>query len=409
MRSMLWTAVLTAVLLAPGCGGDRAQVESPPSGDPSDDSVLAKVGDREIRVRDLLHKIKVQLPAMGDSQGLQDVRQKRQVLSQMVDQYCWVFLAEENNWDQDPEMLSVLELSRKYIVANHSAEKAVYSKAHPTGEEIEAYYVENADEFRVAPTCKASQIVVSTEAEAQQIYRLLQQGSEFAKLATERSIDRTARSGGLLGTIAAGLDVKGHTGRPDLSSMILALGDNEFSVPVQVTDGWAIFYAYEHAPERARALDEVAGAIEELLNKKRANELFAETLARVREDAGVTVFSTAFIEYAVRRLSDVETLAMANLEPDPVPKIAYYEGLIREHPSSPIAPQAQFMVGFIKADELEDFAGAKPAFEEMIRLYPDDDLVDSARWMLANMDKDLEGDSQLEKIRLQAHQKRKTR
>ena len=409
MRPILWTAVLAAVLLAPGCGKKSPQVQSPASGDPSDDVVIAEVGDRQIRVRDLLHKIKIQLPAMAESEGIQDVRQQRQVLSQMLDQYCWVRLAEENHWDNDPDFLAVLELSRKYMLANHAAERAVYSQAHPSAEDIQSYYLENADEFRIPPTCKASQIVVATEAEARQIHGLLRQGGDFAALAMERSIDRTARSGGVLGTIAAGIDVKGYPGRQDLGARILSLQDNEFSDPVAVDDGWAIFLAYEHAPETARSLEEVKTLIEDLLYKKKANELFAQTLAKVREEAGMKVFETTFIDYATSRLSDVDIQTLATTEKVPSSKLAYYEGLLREHPTSPLAPQAKFMVGFIKADELHDFEGAKKAFEDMILLYPDDELTESARWMLANMEKDLEDDPQLEKIRLQTRGKRKSR
>lgn len=409
MKTTLWTAALAAVLFAMGCGSGREEVESPPSGHPADDEVLARVGDREIRVRDLLHKIQVQLPAMGTAKGVQDVRQKRQVLQQMLDQYCWVLLAEENGWDQDPEFRTVLELSRKYILANHSAEKAVYSKAQPKPEEVEAYYRENADEFRIAPSCKAAQIVVATRAEAEEIRRTLAGGADFTALAQERSLDRTARSGGLLGTISEGVEVKGHPGRRDLAQLILSLGEGGISEPTEVSGGWALFRAYEVSPERARSFDEVSSFIQETLYKKKANELFAEALAEVRERAKAEIDDRAFVHYAVSLMSDVEIQAMAASETDPRVKIAYYEGLLREHPGSVIAPQAKFMIGFLQADELEEYDGARKTFEEMIQSYPDDELVASARWMLANLGKDLDGDPQLEQIRTQAREKRKSK
>ncbi|MEZ4648957.1 MAG: peptidyl-prolyl cis-trans isomerase [Candidatus Eisenbacteria bacterium] len=409
MRTILWTAASAAVLFAVACGNPTPSAESPPSGDPADDLVLAKVGDREIQVRDLLHKIQVQLPAMAEATGVQDVRQKRQVLSQMVDQYCWVLLAEENGWDQDPEFRAILELSRKYILANHAAQMAVYSEAQPTPEEIGTYYRENADQFRIPPVCKASHIVVETEGEAREIQRLLRGGADFGELAKERSVDRTARSGGLLGTIAENIDIKGYGVRPDLAKMILALPDGSVSEPTLVERGYALFTAYEHEPETVRPLSEVQSTIQDILYKKKANELFAENLAQIRKDANVEVYDTAFVQYAVHHLSDVEIQALATAEHDPKTKIAYFEGLLKEHPTSTIAPQAQFMIGFIQADELREFGPAKAAFEQMVQKYPDDELVDSARWMLANMDKDLEQDPQLEQIRLLSRQKRKSR
>ena len=409
MRTMLWTAASAAVLFAVACGNPNPQAESPPSGDPADDTVLATVGDQEIRVRDLLHKIEVQIPAMAEARGVQDIRQKRQVLSQMVDQYLWVLLAEQNGWDKDPEFLAVLELSRKYILANHSAEKAVYSEAQPTGEQIATYYRENADQFRLPATCKASHIVVATEQEAREVQRLIRGGADFGEVAKARSLDRTARSGGLLGTVAENLDLKGYGSRPDLTQMLLSMPDGVVSDPVLVPDGWAVFTAYEHEPQRVRPFEEVQASIQDILYKKKANELFAETLARLRKDAHVQMYDAAFADYAVAHLTDVEIQALATAESEPNTKIAYFKGLLREHPTSPIAPQAQFMIGFVRADELEDFGGAKTAFEEMIQKYPDDELVDSARWMLANMEKGVGDDPQLEQIRLLSKEKRKSR
>jgi outer membrane protein assembly factor BamD (BamD/ComL family) len=52
-----------------------------------------------------------------------------------------------------------------------------------------------------------------------------------------------------------------------------------------------------------------------------------------------------------------------------------------------VSEQAAFMIGFTYAEELDDYASARTAFEEFLRTHPKSDLAQSAKWMLENMDK----------------------
>ena len=58
---------------------------------------------------------------------------------------------------------------------------------------------------------------------------------------------------------------------------------------------------------------------------------------------------------------------------------------MREFPAADIAPQAQFMVGFIQSEELKDFDGAEKAFRELLAKYPKSELAASAQWMIEHM------------------------
>jgi outer membrane protein assembly factor BamD (BamD/ComL family) len=94
-------------------------------------------------------------------------------------------------------------------------------------------------------------------------------------------------------------------------------------------------------------------------------------------------------------------MRLAGTEPNPRNQIAYYRALVTDHPASPLAPQAQFMAGFVLADELQEYEGAREELEKMISQYPDDELVASARWMLENMGEGLADQDQMRQIRQQ--------
>jgi hypothetical protein len=70
----------------------------------------------------------------------------------------------------------------------------------------------------------------------------------------------------------------------------------------------------------------------------------------------------------------------------PEDRISSYRTLLRNYPDDPLAPQALYMIGFTYADELNDPLHAKQALEELILRYPGSNLIESARWMIKNLD-----------------------
>ncbi|UCF04091.1 MAG: glycosyltransferase family 39 protein [bacterium] len=72
---------------------------------------------------------------------------------------------------------------------------------------------------------------------------------------------------------------------------------------------------------------------------------------------------------------------------DPKVKIEGCRVFLEEFSDHELAPKALFMIGFIYAEELKDKAGARVAFNELLRAYPGSSAAETAMWMLKNMDK----------------------
>ena len=65
--------------------------------------------------------------------------------------------------------------------------------------------------------------------------------------------------------------------------------------------------------------------------------------------------------------------------------IAQYERLLREYPASDCAVEAQFLIGFVYEEHLQDFTRAREAYEAVIEKYPDSELAANARRLLPHV------------------------
>jgi len=70
--------------------------------------------------------------------------------------------------------------------------------------------------------------------------------------------------------------------------------------------------------------------------------------------------------------------------------IDLYTLLLQKYPQNEHNYKAQFMIGFIYSEELNDLGQAKVAMQKVVDNYPDCDLADDALWMLEHMGENLE-------------------
>ena len=70
--------------------------------------------------------------------------------------------------------------------------------------------------------------------------------------------------------------------------------------------------------------------------------------------------------------------------------IDLYTMLLQKYPQNEHNYKAQFMIGFIYSEELNDLDQAKDAMQKVVDNYSDCDLADDARWMLDHMGENLE-------------------
>jgi len=413
-KTVAWAGAaggLVIGLALTGCGsdggaGERTAVAAGDSArvDPKlADLVVGRVGKREIRVRDIDEKIRLQFPDMAGLTGLADVRQEREVLKQMMDQYVWVETGERRGLDKEEEFKATLELSRKFILSNHTVKRLVYEKAEPTPEEIRLYYEENLDQFRHVARSEVSHILLGSRDEAERVCAQARGGMDFAELARRHSRDAMSKdAGGIIGTVTYRSELRGLGMKPEMNQRIMETSVGQVTEPMESEKGWSIFLVREHTPEQAQPLERVSEVIRKKLGTKKANEIFATILAEMRRDTGAELDEDAWLGYMVGRLSESEMMQLAQGEKVVKERIRIYEGMARHYGRSPGAAQALFMAGFTYADELQDYPRARESFEKMLAEHPQSELAESARWMLENMEKGLDNLPYADQVRRRA-------
>lgn len=132
LRSMALLPVVVAAALAAGCG-DKSSSEGKAT------QAAARVDGSEITV----HQINQVLERQQGLKPEQAEAASHQVLESLIDQQLAVAKAEEQKLDRDPQVVQMLEATRRSILARTYLEKAAASGAGaPTAEEIRKYYDE---------------------------------------------------------------------------------------------------------------------------------------------------------------------------------------------------------------------------------------------------------------------------
>jgi outer membrane protein assembly factor BamD (BamD/ComL family) len=67
-----------------------------------------------------------------------------------------------------------------------------------------------------------------------------------------------------------------------------------------------------------------------------------------------------------------------------------FKNVLENYPESQFTAKAMFMVGFINANHIENFEEAKKYYELFIQKYPQHELVDSAKYEIEHLGKDIE-------------------
>ncbi len=130
-----------------------------------------------------------------------------------------------------------LRLQLKATLLDEKLSESITKDLKVTDAEVQKYYDDNADRFTNPESRDVAHILVETEAEANSLYRQLQDGADFAKLAEGNSTDTaSAKDGGKL------TDVKGSF-VPEFEEVAFALKTGEIGKPVKSQFGWHIIKA----------------------------------------------------------------------------------------------------------------------------------------------------------------------
>jgi peptidyl-prolyl cis-trans isomerase C len=221
--------------------------------------ILGELRGEFITLYDLELMIARMIPAGRDR--FTELAAKEELLRKVFYDKLFFYAAKDENLEDDPEVkVQVDEAVERTLVRAYK--KRVQAGAI-SQEELVKFYDENSEMFARPEQIKVRFIRVSSQEEAEEILRLVRDGSDFGTLAKERSTDRTAKEGGIYGWVNRG-------------QLPASIDDQAFSIKSgEVTDivntglGFLIVQVEDKRPPQIPPFSEVEGQVREHLEKTR--------------------------------------------------------------------------------------------------------------------------------------------
>jgi peptidyl-prolyl cis-trans isomerase D len=197
----------------------------------------------------------------------------------------------EKNQQQFANMLPE-QRKIKYVVIDPAR---LPNPAKPITDELQNYYRQHADEFRVPESVKVRHILIKlplpgpdgkvdakqadvAKAKAEDVLSQLRKGGDFAALAKKYSDDTaTAKDGGSVGQL-----VQGSGSAPEIEKVAFGLSKGQTSDVIPTSYGFEIIRVDDRVAAHARSLDEVRAEIEPLVMAQK-NQTIAGQLAHTVE------------------------------------------------------------------------------------------------------------------------------
>lgn len=187
--------------------------------------------------------------------------QKPELLDQFIAMQLAADAAEKIGLPEEPKVEDQLALARLNVIVDASLQK--YLEANPvTDAELKPEY--DAQVAAMPSEYHARHILVEDKAAADAITKEVQGGSDFAKLAAEKSKDSSAESGGDLGWFTLDTMAK------PFSDAVKTLQPGQITdEPVQSQFGWHVIKLEESRTSAPPSFEEVKDRVKVLVQRKK--------------------------------------------------------------------------------------------------------------------------------------------
>ena len=172
---------------------------------------------------------------------------------------------------------------RRQARSNLLVKKNLLPEIEVTEEALQQYFTDHKEDYDEPEQVRARHILVESLAEAEEVKRLLDEGADFAKLASEKSTDPGSKDqGGDLGYFERG------TMAPEFEEVAFTLQPGQISEPVQTDYGYHIIKVEDHKMAHSPTYDEVKERVREDYIDEQVQAKVSSWLSKVRSKAKIT-------------------------------------------------------------------------------------------------------------------------
>ena len=197
-------------------------------------SIISEIGTHKLYVKDFVDRYSEYLFSSGTKDNIVT---RRSILNNMISEYLLYNIDDNQKIFSDPEYQKELNWDKKQTILAYLKDQEIYAKLTATDKEVRDAYYKSNEKISVR------HLFASTEEEANNLYKLLQNGSDFKILAKQVFTDTTLQNnGGYLGYFSWG-DMD-----PAFEDAAYALNIGEISKPVKTKYGYSIIKLEDRKP-----------------------------------------------------------------------------------------------------------------------------------------------------------------
>ena len=378
-RALLSSIILISlVFVAFSCGEKEPRIEI-------NDGVAIRIGNKKITDAEIDEKFEL-LPE-NQKDNFNGPAGRARFVDLIINDELFYMEAKNRNLINDPVVKAELEAIERRILIGAFYQREIVDKIEISDTEIESYYDSNSDEFTNLSLYKAQHIFSKDSMKCVQWKKRIDEGEKFSAIAKGESDDHsTAPSYGDLGYFNPDGFVKFIGKSRTFTDDISGLTVGEVSGVIKHERGYSLVRINDHKPASVKPLSEVRKSIIEKLRGRSSKESLNKQIEMLRKKYSPTNYAQAYVLEITRTPEQLWEIAQA--EDASYTRILYYRELVNRYPEHKFAPQALFMIGFVYAEELQDLVQARRTFDELLKDYPDSEVVESSKWMIENLHQD---------------------
>jgi hypothetical protein len=285
---------------------------------------------------------------------------------------------------EDEEVRKLVDDYMRSVIIGTYFDREIKPLALPSEEELYEYYESNHERFTTRPIRRAQHIFSEKREKLEDFKKRIAEGEPMTTLAHKYSEDDLTRDfGGDLGYFNPGGYIRGIGYSSEISDAVFSMERGVVSDPIKWEKGYSLVRVTEIRPAALKPFEDVREQISGDFVKRKIDGTQAVVFEALKENYGVTNYLADELKLTQRTPEELWNLAQTSS--DSYHRIRNYQEIVDKFPTSPHAPKAIFMIGFVNAEELKNVVDADRAFNRVINEYPDSEVAKSARWMLKNL------------------------
>lgn len=267
----------------------------------SEDTVLARIGDRKIMMSDFNRMI-----SYYDADKQKALEQnpifKATILQRIVQAIVLSKMAHDNGFDKRPDIKEQINLLSNDFLASQYLTQEIVNKIKVTENDMKLYYKTRPDELKTPETVRARHILImidksasedakgKAKEKAESILKRARAGEDFAKLASESSNDIVSKAkGGDLGFFPKGRMA------PEFEKAVFSLKPGEVSGIVETQFGFHIIKVEEKKESILEPYEKIKDKVREKVFNDFKKARVDEFVKKAMEDAGVELNLDTFL------------------------------------------------------------------------------------------------------------------